>query len=218
MYFQLIRNATSKIVYEGIIFLTDPVLSPKFTFESFAGNSKNPTVDLPFNVSKIINGIDAVILSHLHIDHFDKAAQEALRKNLTVFCQVEDQTRILRKGFQTTKVIKKSIIWEGIKITRINGLHGSGNISKKMGIVSGYVFQSKNEPTVYWAGDTILCDAVKQAIAKFQPDIIITHSCGAKFSNSGPIIMDAEQTIELCSEASNAIPESVKEFPDYVFC
>jgi len=74
-----------------------------------------------------------------------------------------------------------------------------------MGNVSGYVLRAKDEPTVYWAGDTIWCNAVKQVIDEFQPDIIVTHSCGAKFPDSDPIIMDAVQTVEVCRTAPSAI-------------
>jgi len=74
-----------------------------------------------------------------------------------------------------------------------------------MGTVSGFILKNKNEPTLYWTGDTIWCEAVKQTLNEFKPDIIITHSCGAKFPDSDPIIMDAAQTIEVCKEAPNSI-------------
>ncbi len=74
-----------------------------------------------------------------------------------------------------------------------------------MGNVAGFVFQAADEPTVYWAGDTIWCEAVKQVIIDTQPDIILTHSSGAKFGDDDPIVMDAEQTIAVCQAAPQAI-------------
>eukprot|EP01017_Pseudomicrothorax_dubius_P010354 TRINITY_DN13686_c0_g1_i2.p1 TRINITY_DN13686_c0_g1~~TRINITY_DN13686_c0_g1_i2.p1 ORF type:complete len:124 (-),score=18.03 TRINITY_DN13686_c0_g1_i2:42-413(-) len=64
-----------------------------------------------------------------------------------------------------------------------------------MGNVSGYVFQAPGYPTVYWIGDSIWCKEVQEAIDTFQPDYVITHSGGATFQGSGPIIMDIEQTL-----------------------
>jgi L-ascorbate metabolism protein UlaG (beta-lactamase superfamily) len=75
----------------------------------------------------------------------------------------------------------------------------------RMGNVSGFVLRVDDEPTVYWAGDTIWYEAVEQVLAAAQPDIIITHSSGAKFGDSDPIVMDATQTIAVCQAAPSAI-------------
>ena len=73
-----------------------------------------------------------------------------------------------------------------------------------MGNVSGFVFEADDEPTIYWAGDTIWCAEVAQVIDQVQPDVIITHSCGAKWDQV-LILMDAIQTVQVCQAA----PESV---------
>ena len=73
-----------------------------------------------------------------------------------------------------------------------------------MGQVSGFVFQALGEPTVYWTGDTILYEPVSQVIERFRPDVIVTHSSGAMWKGSGPIVMDADQTLAVCQTA----PES----------
>jgi hypothetical protein len=70
-----------------------------------------------------------------------------------------------------------------------------------MGQVSGFVFQAPGEPTVYWTGDTILYEPVLQVIKRFRPDVIVTHSSGAMWKGSGPIVMDADQTITVCRAA-----------------
>jgi hypothetical protein len=69
-----------------------------------------------------------------------------------------------------------------------------------MGVSSGYVLQAPGEPTVYWAGDSVLCDETRAAIERYHPDVIVTHSGGALWpvgSDGGRalIIMDAAQTI-----------------------
>ncbi|MBI5594366.1 MAG: MBL fold metallo-hydrolase [Deltaproteobacteria bacterium] len=205
MQIQQIRNATFRMTYAGKLFLTDPVLSPRHAFESFVGISRNPLTDLPCTPQEVINSIEMVILSHLHPDHFDRAAQDILPKNTPIFCQPGDEKRLAKKGFHAVTVIEQSANWQGIKLIRTHGQHGTGIWAERMGDVSGYVFQAENEPTVYWAGDTIWCDAVRQVVADVQPDIIVTHSCGAKFPDSDPIIMDAEQTITVCRAAPKAV-------------
>jgi L-ascorbate metabolism protein UlaG (beta-lactamase superfamily) len=84
-----------------------------------------------------------------------------------------------------------------------------GQIETMMGKVSGFVLQAENEPTVYWAGDTVLCEEVRDAIADFEPDVIVTHSSGARWADDVGervlIVMDAEQTVQVCQLAPSSI-------------
>jgi L-ascorbate metabolism protein UlaG (beta-lactamase superfamily) len=209
MEIQQIRNATMKITYAGRKFLTDPLLAPKHSYDPFAGKSPNPTTDLPCPVEEVVYGIEAILVSHVHTDHFDRAAKELLPKEIPLFCQPSDGERISRKGFQSVRPIEMSYTWEGVTVTRTNGQHGTGDWGEKMGNVSGFVLQAENEPTVFWVGDSIWCEPVEQVVKEFQPDIIITHSGGAKFPDSDPIIMDADQTIAVCQAAPNAVVVAV---------
>ena len=184
MQIQQIRNATLRIRYAKQVILTDPVLSAKHAIRSFAGNSPNPTVDLPCTPMEVINGVDAVMVSHLHVDHFDPAAQDMLPKDIPLFCQPNDEQTLRQNAFKSVTAIDGSIIWNDIEITRASGQHGTGAWGERMGKVSGFVFKTKNEPTIYWAGDTIWCGAVRQAIRAFKPDIIITTGGGAPLDNT----------------------------------
>jgi hypothetical protein len=78
-----------------------------------------------------------------------------------------------------------------------------------MGPVSGFVFQAPSEPTLYWVGDSIWCEAVESAIAQYQPDIIVTHSGGAKLPGFDPIIMDAGETLMVARAAPQAVVVAV---------
>ncbi|MCP3872366.1 MAG: MBL fold metallo-hydrolase [Desulfobacteraceae bacterium] len=206
MKIQQIRNSTLRLSIADKTILTDPVLLPKHGIESFAGIEKNPIVDLPFPAQEIIKDIDLVIVSHLHQDHFDNGAKELLPKEVPMFCQPGDDNAIKDNGFLHVSPIEKSVEWEGIHITRTPGKHaGNEKWQKILGNVSGFIFRTDNEPTVYWAGDTILYDEIKDTITKAKPDIILTHSCGAILDDSGPIVMDAKQTIDVCKLAPNSI-------------
>ena len=201
MHIQLIRNATMRMTYGDRVFITDPYLAPKHSQEPLIGKSRNPVVDLPFQVEEVLADIEMVLISHLHPDHFDSLAQQLLPKHIQIYCQPGDEGLIKEAGFLNVMPINKSIDWHGMRITRNPGQHGNEVWSPQMGPVSGFMFRADNEPTIYWAGDTICYEGVRQAILENEPDIIITHSSGASFEAGAPIIMDGPQTIEVCQAA-----------------
>lgn len=202
MQLQLIRNATMRLTYAGKTILTDPVLLPKHGIESFAGIERNPIVALPAPIKEILTQIDLAVISHMHQDHFDAGAKNELSKNTPILCQPHDTVSIRENKFLNVTPVESSLVWEGIEITRTPGQHAA---TKKwqdiLGRVSGFIFKAAGEPLVYWAGDTILYDDIKAIITRNRPDIIITHSCGAKLEDSGPIVMDAAQTVSVCKLA-----------------
>ena len=74
MQLHLLRNATLRLHYAGRTLLIDPMLGPVHTFRSLAGREENPTAPLPLPAEDAVRGLDGVIVSHLHPDHFDEAA------------------------------------------------------------------------------------------------------------------------------------------------
>lgn len=207
MRIQLLRNATLKLHYAGQIILIDPDLAAKHTRPSFTGRSPNPMVDLPQPPEAIAAGLTLIVVSHLHRDHFD--AVESLPSSLPVLCQPGDEARIAEHGFEQVLAVAGELEWAGLRITRVGGQHGLGAVGQIMGAVSGFAFAAPGEPTLYWAGDTVACPAVSDALARFRPDIIVTHSCGARWPDATGerqlIVMDAAQTIEVCRSAPASV-------------
>ncbi len=202
MKLQLIRNATLRLHYAGHLILIDPDLGPPLSRRSFTGRSPNPMVELPFAIDQILQDVEFVVVSHLHQDHFDTVAYEVVPKHLPLLCQPGNEGFIGEKGFLDVTPLESSFSWGGIQFTRIGGHHGTGEVETIMQNVMGMIIQAAGEPTIYWAGDTILCDEVREAMAHYAPDIIVTHSCGAMWPDSAGqrwlIVMDAAQTIETC--------------------
>ena len=203
MQIQLIRNATMKLTIAGRTILTDPMLSPKDAVKSFAGIARNPTVELPFGVADVIQGVEMVLVSHKHPDHIDTFAAAELPNQIALFCQPGDETAITGMGFLNTVPIQTAHTWQGITLIRTDGRHGQGKILEHMGMVSGFIFRADGEPTVYWVGDSILCEDVENSILEHKPAIIITHSGGATIPDFEPIIMDADQTLKLFDYVSD---------------
>jgi L-ascorbate metabolism protein UlaG (beta-lactamase superfamily) len=202
MRLRLIRNATMLWDYTGQRILTDPLFADRFALPSYSGRARNPIAALPLPVDDLLAGVELVLLSHRHSDHFDNAARERLSKTLLLYCQPTDADALQSNGFERVTPVGSSLTWPAGTLTRILGHHGVGPVEAEMGVSSGYVLQAPGEPTVYWAGDSVLCDEMREAIARYHPDVIVTHSGGALWP-VGPeghggralIIMDAAQTI-----------------------
>jgi L-ascorbate metabolism protein UlaG (beta-lactamase superfamily) len=213
MRLQLIRSATIKLTYAGHTLLVDPYFAPKHSRPSFANRSPNPLVDLPLPVDDILTGVELVLVSHLHSDHFDPTAQEALPKDTPILCQPGDAPAIHKVGFSQVTPLDDTTEWHGIRISRTGGRHGLGEVEAIMGPVSGFVLAAPGEPTLYFAGDTVMCDRVEAALARFSPDVIVTHSAGATWPDSSGmtqlIVMDAEQTLAVCRRAPRSLVVAV---------
>lgn len=205
MRLQLIRSATLRLTYAGHVILIDPCLADAGAYDPLVGKARNPMVGLPLPLADILAGVEMTLVSHLHRDHFDAVAMDVLPKDRLLYCQPDNETTITSRGFLNVQPVTDAVTWNGITITRTPGEHGDAIWSERLGTVSGFVFQAPGEPTVYWAGDTIWYDAVADAIAAYQPDIIVTHSCGAELEEGSPIVMDAAQTIAVCHAAPNAV-------------
>ena len=85
MKINTIRNATIIVEYAGKKFLIDPMLAEKGAYPPFPNSPRqdqhNPLVSLPTSIEDMIN-VDAVIVTHLHYDHWDEAEKEALPKDM----------------------------------------------------------------------------------------------------------------------------------------
>ncbi|MBT2722683.1 MBL fold metallo-hydrolase [Bacillus sp. ISL-46] len=209
MNIQLIRNATLVVQYAGKKFLIDPFLSEKGTYPPFPNSLRqdqnNPLVSLPTSIDDIINNVDAVIVTHLHLDHYDDAAKKVLPKDIKMFVQNEEDAGIIRNnGFQNVEVLKEDTVFEGIQLIKTKGEHGRGEILKHAGLVCGVVFKHTNEKTLYVAGDTVWYESVQEVIATHNPEIIVVNGGDNQFLQGGSLVMGKEDIYEVYKTAPNA--------------
>ena len=213
---QQVRNATVKITYGDTTFLIDPILAKKGAYPGFENtyrsNLRNPLVDLPESPDKVISGVDAVIVTHTHLDHWDDAAQKALPKDIPLFTQHEDDAQLIRsQGFKNVRVLTDEAEFGGVKITKTGGQHGTDEmyavpaLAKPLGEAMGVVFQAPGYKTLYLAGDTIWRKEVDQAIEKYHPEVIVLNAGKAKMTGfEGAIIMGEEDVLRAAQTAKDA--------------
>ncbi len=212
---QEIRNATVKISYTDTTFLVDPMFAPKGFYEGFPNTHRsylrNPLVDLPLKAETILANVDAVIITHTHLDHWDDAAQAAIPKTLPIYVQnSQDQKTIQSQGFKDVRVLTKTT-FEGVKLTKTGGQHGTDamyrvpELKKGLGEAMGIIFEAVGHETIYLAGDTIWRPEVDQAIQSSQPDVIILNTGNALVDGfKESIIMGKEDTLRAVQQVPKA--------------
>lgn len=199
MNIQLIRNATMVIDYAGKKMLVDPMFSNKGELASGPIPAKdwnwkrNPLYDLPISVEEIIKDIDFVFLTHLHFDHWDKAAENALPKNIKIFVQDEnDKKAISKSGFTNLEILGEDSNFEGVKLSRTKAQHGKGFILKLAGQVCGMVLQHPTQETLYIAADTVWYEEVEKTINAYKPEVIIVNGGDNRFIIGDQLIMNKQ--------------------------
>ncbi len=187
MRITLLRHATLLLELRDRRLLVDPMLSAPGTLPPTEGTPNqlpNPLVPLP---SIPLDRLDAVLVTHLHRDHFDDAAAQYLPKQVPLFCQPEDAETLRAQHFVDVRPVEDALHWEGLAIHRTGGRHGTGELGARMGPVSGFVLDS-----LYVAGDTIWCDEVEDALERHRPGVAVVNAGAAQFLEGDPITMTAE--------------------------
>ncbi len=203
MDLRLLRHATLVLKFNNQNLLVDPMLSAARAMDPVqnAGNQNRiPLVDLPLSdaeLAQLLAQIDAVLVTHIHRDHWDAWARELLPKDKPIICQAGDEVAIREAGFTAVDPVTDELDRRGIQIRRTEGHHGTGEIGEKMGRVSGFVLRARGEPVIYIAGDTIWCPEVRQALCTFQPEVTVVNAGAAQFLTGGPITMTPADVIEV---------------------
>lgn len=199
--YQHIRNATAKIEMAGSTFLVDPYLAPKGSYVGFEGTinsqKRNPLIDMKEPVEKVLEGVDAVIVTHTHADHWDEYAQKVLPKTLPIFVQNAGDAQIIRsQGFKDVRVVGKNTEFNQVKLSKTGGQHGTDQMyaipqfAELLGEAMGVVMQADGEKTLYIVGDTIWNEEVDFALNRYKPEIIVMNTGYAQLQGfSDSIIM-----------------------------
>lgn len=213
---QQIRNATLKLQYAGRTFLVDPMLGARGAYPGFKGtynqHLRNPLVELPMPAAEVMRGVDAVVITHTHLDHWDGGEHAFVPRDLPIFVQHQaDAEQVRGQGYRDVRVIEGSTEFEGVRLTRTGGQHGTDAmfavepVAGLLGQAMGVVFQAPGAATVYVVGDTTWHGEVEQALAAFKPDVVVLNTGDARVLGfTGSIIMGRDDVLR----AARAAPEA----------
>ncbi|WP_029037257.1 MBL fold metallo-hydrolase [Salinimicrobium xinjiangense] len=190
---QFIRNATLVYNYGGKRILMDPMFAQKDTYPGFPGtvNSdvRNPLVELPVKPESLFD-VDAVLLTHLHTDHWDRMAQQILPKDLKILVQnTGDAQKVESQGFTDVEVLPEQTNFDGLQITKTRCQHGNDaaytvpEMAEFLGESSGFYFSAEGDRSVYFLGDTIWIDEIEQNIKNLKPDVVVVNAGRARMED-----------------------------------
>jgi L-ascorbate metabolism protein UlaG (beta-lactamase superfamily) len=151
--------------------------------------------------------LDAIVLSHLHGDHWDRYATEHLRKETPVVTTQEAAQRLGQWGFgaaadlrpwQSSEFTRDT---ETLRVTAVPGVHGPGPLARLLPPVMGTVLELVRGGEVAWrgyiTGDTLRRPFLAEVLQRCGPlDVVIPHLGGTR-ALGVTVTMDARQGADL---------------------
>ena len=154
--------------------------------------------------------LDAVLLSHLHGDHFDRVARRQLDRSLPVLTTPAAARRLSSWGFAGARAMTT---WEStelhdggtggatLRITSVPGQHAPGPLRRLLPPVMGSVLELDDghggRLRVYVSGDTLYRPWLRDIVDRTGPlDAAVVHLGGTR-ALGVLVTMDAEQGVRL---------------------
>lgn len=154
--------------------------------------------------------LDAVVLSHLHGDHFDRVARRELDRSVPVLTTTAAARTLRRWGFAGAEALdtwRSTELVDGtwrLRITAVAGIHGPGPAKHLLPPVMGSVLElsDSSDPgsavhRTYLSGDTLFRPWLREVVDRTGPlDAAVVHLGGTRALGL-LVTMDAEQGADL---------------------
>ncbi|MFD1145565.1 MBL fold metallo-hydrolase [Saccharothrix hoggarensis] len=186
-----------------------------------AGRDLPPAQDPAITVGEPLP-LDAVVLSHLHGDHFDRVASREPDRGRPILTTPHAARRLSRRGFREPVALRT---WADVTmgkdgasltVTSLPGRHAFGALAEVLPPVMGTLLEYRATPgspafRVYLSGDTLVHDDL-QEIRDHYPaiDLAVVHLGGTRILGL-LLTMDGEQGVDLL-RPRRAVPV---HFDDY---
>lgn len=145
--------------------------------------------------------LDAVLLSHLHGDHFDRIARHELDASLPVITTGQAARRLRRWGFANASGLAPWAtrpVADGVRVTAVPGRHGPGPVNALLPDVIGTVVEVDDPGfRLYITGDVLFRRELADVTRRCGPlDAMLVHLGGTRVAGL-LLTMDARQGADL---------------------
>ncbi|MBB2912614.1 L-ascorbate metabolism protein UlaG (beta-lactamase superfamily) [Streptosporangium becharense] len=200
-----VGNATTLIRYNGFTLLTDPnfLHRGQRAHLGYGLNSRRRT-DPAIGVEEL-PPLDAVVLSHMHGDHWDRVARKGLNKDTPIITTPHAARRLRHQGFGAAVGLRTwhdhELYRDGrtVKITSLPARHAPGGAQALLPPVMGSMLEfcgadGRVDLRIHLSGDTLMDHRCLSGIPRRFPDIDlgIVHLGGTRILGM-LVTMDGEQ-------------------------
>jgi L-ascorbate metabolism protein UlaG (beta-lactamase superfamily) len=217
-------NATMLLRIGGFTLLTDPNFLRRGQRAYLGKGLWTTRLTDPAIEPTQLPTLDAILLSHLHADHWDRIATRTLDKGTPVVTTQEAAKALSRRGFGQTLDLtpwQRHEITRGeetLRITSVPGEHGPGLLAKVLPPVMGSVLELVRGGEVGWrgyiSGDTLFRPYLAEVLQRCGPlDVLIPHLGGTK-ALGFTVTMDGRQGADLVELLKPPVTVPV-HFDDY---
>ena len=168
--------------------------------------------------------LDAIVLSHLHGDHWDRIATRHLDKDTPVVTTQEAAKALDRRGFRSTADLTPWQTYEltsgssTLRITAAPGVHGPGPVAKLLPPVMGSVLELTTDGAVTWrgyfTGDTLYRPFLAEVLERCGPLDVVVPDLGGTQVLGITVTMDGRQGADLVELLQPAVTVPV-HYDDY---
>ena len=202
-----VGTATTLLTYGGFTVLTDPNFLHRGQRAYLGKGLWSRRLTEPALQVDELPPLDAVVLSHLHGDHFDRVAKRGLDRSLPIVTTRPSARRLRQTGFPHAVALDT---WQShelrkgadlLRVTAVPGRHAPGLLQALMPPVMGSVldFRPADGPplSVYVTGDTLVHDDLREVPQRHPGlDLGIWHLGGTRVAGV-LLTMDGRQGADL---------------------
>lgn len=188
-----IGGPTLLIEIEGWRLLTDPTFEAPGRTYSFGWGARSHKVAGPALQPSDLGTVDAVLLSHdHHADNLDDAGRAFLPSAGRVLTTVSGARRLGSGAVGLTAGDTHVLEAPGrptLTITATPARHGPRFSHPIVGDAVGFAIrvEGSDDVAVWVSGDTVMFDALREAIDRMDVDIAVLHLGAVKFGVTGPV-------------------------------